>query len=193
MSTSVSTTRPDLSPLPARRKRKIWHEIERSAVQVLLWVAIIAPFVVGGEYIYFRIVVPARESLQISPPPSPPIPVPFVNPGIIVVSPSETDTPVAPSQIPESQRRPGKHRAPEETPVTTTPPVPRGSRQVAPAQIPTTPPPAPSTTPSAPPPSGSTARSEPPRPTVSSSTPIYDSLRNETLARDPNLETVIPE
>ena len=183
-STSVSTTRPDLSPLPAKH---FWRDFRYVAVRVTLISAILGPIIQSGEYLYFRVVQ--------QPPPaatSPPIPAPFVRPGIIVVAPpAETEPNVA---IPDTQRRytPGKHRAPEETaPSTTssTPVLPQGKRRVAPSTTPE----APSTTPSVPPPSGSSARSEPPTPTVTSSTPIYDTLRNERLATDPNLESVIPQ
>jgi hypothetical protein len=196
MSTSVSTTRPDLLSLRADRKRRFWGDMRYVAVRLTLWMAIIAPFVFAGEYLLFRIVIPAQNAASAAVPTSskaPPIPPPFAGPGIIVVQPPETETIVAPAPIPESQRRSsGKHRAEEgdSTPLTTAPPS--GTRRIAPA-TPSTTPSAPSTTPSVAPPSGSSARSAPPVPTVSSSTPIYDTLRSETIRASLTEETAIPE
>jgi hypothetical protein len=171
--------------------------VKRVTVRMMLWVSIFAPIVVSGEYLYFRIVAPAMDS--------PRIPAPFVGPDIIVVQPTvvathiETETAVP--EIPETQRRttaPGKHRAPEpETP------QPTGTRSIAPAEpapslpstptITVTPPSVVTTVAPEPTPVPTTPSRAAPAPVTSSRTPIYDTLRSETLATSPSLESVIPE
>lgn len=193
--TAVSTTSPDLSPLPA--ENRLWSDVKYVTVRLMLWLSIFGPMIVSAEYLYFRVVAPALDS--------PRIPAPFVGPDIIVVQPPTAETePAVPSSIPDTQRRtPGKHRAPEITaPETTlaTPPrriAPADPTSVAPSPTPvptTTPPsvpPVPSVTPT---PTGSSrAAPDPVPPRTSSSTPVYDTLRTETLATNPSMETVIPE
>lgn len=145
-----------------------------------LLIAIIGPLVVSAEYLYFRVVVPVQQTAS-SVPVSTKIPAPFVNPGIIVVQPPETEPPVTTTPRPT-----GKHRA-TDSPPTAPSTTPTGTRRVAPAT--TTPPATTTTTP--PPPT--TPPAAPTSSAVTSPTPIYDTLRNETLATNPNLETVIPE
>lgn len=150
-------------------------------VRVMLWVSIFAPMIVSAEYLYFRVVVPALDS--------PRIPAPFVGPDIIVVQPTVAATHVETETVmPDEPRQTGKHRAPE--------PQPTNTRSIAPAEPSRTTTVAPSTTPEpTPTPSGSSSRAAPESsaPTTSSPTPIYDTLRSETLATSPSLESVIPE
>lgn len=162
----------------------------------MLWVSIFAPMVTSAEYLYFRVIVPAMDS--------PRIPAPFVGPDIIVVQPTIAATHVETETIVPETTTPGKHRAPEPQPTgtrsiapaepappvtrtTTAPPV---TTTVAPPPVTTTPS-APVTTPTRTGPSRAAPESS--APVTSSQTPIYDTLRSETLATSPSLESVIPE
>ncbi len=204
---TTSTLVSETPPVPTHPSAsRFWSDVKYVGSRATLVVAIVGPLLVSGEFVYFKVIAPAQATRTAVVEPSrprPTIPAPFVDPGIIVVQPPaetrvETETTTVPptSQIPESQRR-GKHARPDEVaPVApTTPPRPTGSRRVAPSDVPsltptptTTPPPAVSSLPPAPPPPSSSA------PTVTSPTPIYDQLRQETLARNPTLpSSVIPE
>lgn len=185
-------TSPDLSPRPASR---LWQDVKRVTVRVMLWVSIFAPMIVSAEYLYFRVVVPALDS--------PRIPAPFVGPDIIVVQPTVAATHVETETIvPDETRQSGKHRAPEPQPTGTrsiVPAEPTGSSRVAPPPVTTTttvapsPTSAPPVTPIPPRTSSSRAAPESSAPATSSPTPVYDTLRSETLATSPSLESVIPE